>query len=77
MNRQEARLVDDRLHFEVQKSRLAFALKRAVDEQLVGKPMVERLCKQAIEIEGLDWGDDQIDAMALICWRESRYYAND
>ncbi|MCH7904058.1 MAG: transglycosylase SLT domain-containing protein [Armatimonadetes bacterium] len=77
LNRLEAQLVEDRSHFEIQRSRLRLALKRAADEQLVGKPMVERLCRQAIEIEGLDWGEEQIDAMVLICWRESRYDAND
>lgn len=77
LSTQEAQLANDRSHFEIQRPRLRFALKRAADEQLVGKPMVERLCGQAIEIEGLDWDDEQIDAMVRICWRESRYYAND
>ena len=45
-------------------------------EPLSGKPLVMSLITQAIKIESLDWDEEQVEAMASICWRESRYNPN-
>ncbi len=38
-----------------------------------GKQKIVELIERAIEIEGVDWDDRQVEAMARLCWRESRY----
>jgi hypothetical protein len=38
-----------------------------------GKKRIERVVRRAIEIEGVDWGQKEVDAMVRLCWRESRY----
>ena len=48
-------------------------LRVAAENELTGRTLVVKLCKQAAKIEGLDWDDEQIEAMVRICWRESRY----
>ncbi len=50
----------------------------SIDEidEVSGKHKVVALIEQAIKIEGLDWDDRQIEAMARLCWRESRYNPN-
>ena len=34
---------------------------------------VRELALYAFQVEGLDWGDEEADAMAEIAWRESRF----
>ncbi len=38
-----------------------------------GKQYIVEVIEQAIAIEGVDWDDKQVEAMARLCWRESRY----
>ena len=62
---------------EGEATRLKYEIyERSSREPMTGKPLVVSLIQQAIEIEGLDWDEEQIKAMAKICWRESRYNPN-
>jgi hypothetical protein len=47
----------------------------ALDEvdPATGKQYIVEVIEQAIAIEGLDWDEKQVEAMARLCWRESRY----
>ncbi len=38
-----------------------------------GKQYIVEVIEQAIAIEGVDWDERQVEAMARLCWRESRY----
>ncbi|MCH8979532.1 MAG: transglycosylase SLT domain-containing protein [Armatimonadetes bacterium] len=69
----EHRLLEQVSTIEAQNAQLRLELDRAAENQLTGRPLVEKLCGQAVKIEGLDWDEEQIEAMVRICWRESRY----
>ena len=73
LHEQEQRLLEQASRTEAQNFLLRRELRRAAENQLTGRPLVEKLCRQAAKIEGLDWDDEQIEAMVRICWRESRY----
>ncbi|HXH61597.1 MAG TPA: transglycosylase SLT domain-containing protein [Fimbriimonadaceae bacterium] len=42
-------------------------------DETTNRPRIVGLIKRAFKIEGVDWDDTEVDAMARICWRESRY----
>ncbi|MCH7946000.1 MAG: hypothetical protein IIC73_08330, partial [Armatimonadetes bacterium] len=73
LSEQEQRLLVQTSRTEAQNALLRRELRRAAENQLTGRPLVEKLCEQAVKIEGLDWDEEQVEAMVRICWRESRY----
>ncbi len=44
----------------------------SIDPQTSKQKIVE-VIERAIAIEGVEWDDRQVEAMARLCWRESRY----
>ena len=69
----EHRLLEQVSTIEAQNAQLRLELDRAAENRLTGRPLVQKLCEQAVKIEGLDWDEEQVEAMVRICWRESRY----
>ena len=68
----ELRMENERLRAEhALLARKLYALD-AVDPS-TGDQRIVGLIRQAIAIEGVDWGDEQVEAMLRLCWRESRY----
>jgi hypothetical protein len=70
----EQKVLDDNARLRAQNSILARQM-YAFDsvDPLTGKQKIVEVIEHAIAIEGVDWDDKQVEAMARLCWRESRY----